>query len=132
MGSGPPKHKEAIYGTRQGIPYDHFYGPTALSKDKKTLYLFFFFFFFFYVKGNSNGQIALKGIKNKINSVWVVGNGTALNHKTVSKVYWNDYPGITFIDLPENVLDKYYTVVAVLLDDEVDLYRKVVGAIESN
>ncbi|MCB0747322.1 MAG: alpha-L-fucosidase, partial [Ignavibacteriae bacterium] len=124
FGKWTSKHKEAIYGTRQGIPYDHFYGPTSLSKDKKILYL--------YVKGNSNGQLALKGIKNKINSVWVVGNGTALNHKTVSKVYWNEYPGITFIDLPENILDKYYTVVAVLLDDEVDLYRKVVGAIESN
>ena len=118
------KHKDAIYGTRQGIPYDYFYGPTALSKDKKILYLF--------VKGNSNGQIALKGVKNKINSIWVVGNGTALNSKTVSKVYWNDYPGITFIDLPENVLDKYYTVIGVLLDGEIDLYRKVVGAIESN
>ncbi len=69
FGKWTTKHKDAIYGTRQGIPLDHFYGPTALSKDKKTLYLF--------VKGNQNGQIALKGIKNKINSVWVVGNGTA-------------------------------------------------------
>lgn len=124
FGKWTTKHKDAIYGTRQGIPLDHFYGPTALSKDKKTLYLF--------VKGNQNGQIALKGVKNKINSVWVVGNGTALNKKTVSKVYWNDYPGITFIDIPENVLDEYYTVIGVLLDGEIDLYRKVVGAIESN
>ncbi|MCB9208902.1 MAG: alpha-L-fucosidase [Ignavibacteriales bacterium] len=124
FGKWTSKHKDAIYGTRAGIPYDHFYGPTALSKDKKTLYLF--------VKGNSNGQIALKGVKNRINSMWVVGNGTALNRKTVSKVYWNDYPGITFIDLPENVLDEYYTVVGILLDGEIDLYRKVVGAIESN
>lgn len=124
FGKWTSKHKDAIYGTRAGIPYDHFYGPTALSKDKKTLFLF--------VKGNENGQIALKGIKNKILSAWVVGNGTALNRKTVSKVYWNDYPGITFIDLPENTLDKYYTVVGLLLDGEIDLYRKVVGAIESN
>jgi alpha-L-fucosidase len=124
FGKWTTKHKDAIYGTRAGIPYDHFYGPTALSKDKKTLYLF--------VKGNENGQIALKGIKNKIHSAWVVGNGTALNRKTISKVYWNDYPGITFIDLPENTLDKYYTVVGLLLDGEIDLYRKVVGAIESN
>jgi alpha-L-fucosidase len=124
FGKWTTKHKDAIYGTRQGIPLDHFYGPTALSKDKKTLYLF--------VKGNQNGQIALKGVKNRINSVWVVGNGTALNKKTVSKVYWNDYPGITFIDIPENVLDEYYTVIGVLLDGEIDLYRKVVGAIESN
>lgn len=124
FGNWTSKHGAAIYETRKGIPYDHFYGPTSLSKDGKILYL--------YIKGNPNGQIKLKGIKNKINSVWVVGNGTSLTHKTISKVYWNEYPGITFIDLPENVLDKYYTVVAILLDDKINLYRKVVGAIESN
>jgi alpha-L-fucosidase len=124
FGKWTSKHSAAIYGTVAGIPYDHYYGPTALSKDRKTLYLF--------VKGDQNGQIMLKGIKNKILSCWVVGNGTSLNRQTISKVYWNDYPGITFIDIPNEVLDEYYTVVALLLDGEVDLYRKVVGAIESN
>lgn len=124
LGKWTSKNKNAIYKTKQGIPYDHFYGPTSLSKDGTILYLF--------VKGNPNGQIALKGIKNKINSVWVVGNGTALNHKTISKIYWSKYPGITYIDIPKNVLDDYYTVVGVLLDGEIDLYREVVGAIESN
>jgi alpha-L-fucosidase len=124
FGKWTSKHKNAIYGTKAGIPYEHFYGPTALSKDKKTLFLF--------VKGNPNGQIALKGINNRINSVWVEGIGTALNRKKISKVYWNKYPGITYIDIPEEVLDKYYTVVGVLLEGEIDLYREVVGAIESN
>jgi alpha-L-fucosidase len=124
FGKWTSKNKEAIYDTRRGIPYDHFYGPTSLSKDSTILYLF--------VKGNPNGQVMLKGINNKINSIWVVGNGTALNHKTFSKVYWNKYPGITFIDIPENVLGSYYTVIAVLLDGKINLYRNIVGAVESN
>ncbi len=124
FGKWTSKNKEAIYGTRQGIPYEYFHGPSALSKDGKILYLF--------VKGNPNGEILLKGINNQINSVWVVGNGTALNYKTFSKVYWNKYPGLTYIEIPTDVLDKYYTIIAVLLDSKINLYKNVVGAIESN
>ncbi|MCD6347936.1 MAG: alpha-L-fucosidase [Bacteroidales bacterium] len=124
LGKWTSKHHEAIYGTEKGIPYDHYYGPTALSKDKSILYLF--------VHGDANGQIALKGVTNKINRIWVVGDGTKLNYKVMSKVFWNRYPGITYVDLPENVLDEYCTVLAVLLDGPIDLYREKVGAIESN
>ena len=124
LGRWTDKHKEAIYGTERGIPYDHYYGPTALSKDSTLLYLF--------VKGNANGQLTLKGISNKINRIWVVGNGTKLNHQVTSKVFWNNYPGLTYIDLPEHLLDQYCTVLAVLLDGPVDLYRETTGAIEAN
>jgi alpha-L-fucosidase len=118
------KNKEAIYGTRRGIPLDYFYGPTSLSKDSTILYL--------YVKGNPNEQIMLKGVNNNINSIWVVGNGTSLNFKTFSKVYWNKYPGVTFIDIPKDVMGKYYTVIAVMLDGKINLYTKVVGATGTN
>ncbi len=124
LGTWTGKHEEAIYGTEAGIPYDHFYGPTTLSRDSTILYLF--------VKGDMNGQLTLRGLSNKINRVWVVGNGTKLNHKVMSKVFWNRYPGLTYIDLPEHVLDKYCTVIAVLLDGPVDLYRENTGAIEAN
>ncbi|HBS85216.1 MAG: alpha-L-fucosidase [Bacteroidetes bacterium GWF2_38_335] len=116
LGSWTKKHSEAIFGTRAGIYKEHFAGPSTLSKDKKMLYLF--------VKGNPNEEIELLGIKNKINRVYVVGEGTMLNYKLMGKVYWSEYPGITYISLPKNVQDKYMTVVAVLLDGEVDLYRK--------
>lgn len=124
LGDWTAKHKEAIYESRTGIPKEHFYGPTTLSKDKKTLYLF--------VKGNPNGEIVVRGLKNKINRIWVVGNGTKLSHKVVGKVYWSHYPGITYIDIPEHVLDDHMTVLALLLDKEVDLYREDGAVIESN
>lgn len=116
LGRWTGKHEEAIYGTERGIPYDHFYGPTTLSPDSTILYLF--------VKGDMNGQVTLKGISNTINRIWVVGNGTKLNHHTKSKPYWSHYPGLLYIDLPENLLDDYCTVLAVLLDGPVNLYRE--------
>lgn len=124
LGRWTNKHAEAIYGTRAGIPYEHFYGPTALNQKGDILYL--------YVPHKPNGPLMLKGIKNKINRMWVVGNGTKLNWDVKMKQYWSAVPGIVYIDVPEKVLDPEVTVIAVLLDGKVDLYREHGQVIESN
>jgi len=124
LGRWTKKHKEAIYGTRAGIPKEHFNGYTALSKDKTTLYL--------YVDNKPNGPLLIKGLKNKVNRIWVVGNGTKLSHKVVGKQYWSSVPGLLYIDLPEKVQDKDVTVIAMLLKGKVDLFKEEVKAIESN
>jgi alpha-L-fucosidase len=124
LGRWTSKHSEAIYGTRAGIPADHFYGPTSLNKTGDILYL--------YLPYNPNGQIMLKGLKNKINRIYVVGNGTKLNWDIKMKQYWSAVPGIVYIDVPEEVLDEQVTVIAVLLDGKVDLYREKGQVIESN
>ncbi len=124
MGRWTKKHGEAIYGTEAGIPKDHFYGPTTLSKDKTMLYLF--------VDNKPNGPLVIKGLKNKINRIYVVGNGTMLSHDVKGKLYWSQVPGICYIDVPEHALDPQVTVIAVLLDGPVDLYREDGQVIESN
>ena len=125
LGEWTRKHKEAIYGVKSGIAYEHFYGPTSLSKDETILYL--------YVRDiPKDGKIALKGIKNKINRIYVVGNGVMLNHQVLSKPYWSSYPGLVYVDIPESSLDKYHTVVAILLDGKLKLHKEHQGAIESN
>ncbi len=125
LGRWTKKHSKAIYGTEAGIPYEYYYGPTALSKDSTMLYV--------YVRDiPKDGKVALRGIKNKINRIYVVGNGAMLEHDVFSKVYWSSYPGLTYIDVPKEVLDENYTVIAVMLDGKIDLYDKVHGAIESN
>lgn len=124
LGRWTNKHAEAIYGSRAGIPYEHYYGPTALNKKGDILYLF--------VPHKPNGPLILKGIKNKINRIWVVGNGTKLNWDVKMKAYWSAVPGIIYIDVPENVLDSQVTVLAVLLDGKIDLYREKGQVIESN
>lgn len=125
LGKWTNKHAEAVYNTRKGIPYEYFYGPTALSKDSTTLYL--------YVRDTpKDGNIVLKGISNRINRIYTVGNGTLLKDKIFCKVSWNSYPGITYINIPEQVIDNYYTVIAVVLEGKINLYKKNSGAIESN
>jgi len=124
MGRWTSKHAEAIYGSEAGIPKDHYYGPSALSKDKSTLYLF--------LDGKPNGPVLIKGLKNKVHRSWVVGNGTKLKSTVLGKAYWSQVPGLLYIDVPEEVLDPQVTVLALLLDGPVDLYREEVKAIESN
>lgn len=116
LGRWTSRHGEAIYGTQAGIPHEYFYGPTALSADRKTLYLF--------VDGKPNGPLMIKGLKNKVNRIWVLGNGTKLNYDIKMKQYWSSIPGILYIDIPEEVLDPQVTVISVLLDGEIDLYEK--------
>ncbi|MEN7548260.1 alpha-L-fucosidase [Rapidithrix thailandica] len=124
LGRWTNKHKEAIYETIGGIPHGHFYGPTNLSKDKKTLFL--------YLLHKPNGPIVIKGLKNKVNRIRIVGNGTKLGHKVIGKQYWSEVPGLLYIDVPEEDLDPTVTVIALQLKGEVDLYREDGKVIESN
>jgi alpha-L-fucosidase len=111
LGRWAHKHAEAVYETRAGIAPGYFYGPTALSSDSTILYL--------YLHQKPNGPVALKGVKNKINRIWVVGNGTKLEWQLLMKPYWSQIPGIVYIDVPDKVLDPEVTVIAVLLDGKI-------------
>ncbi|PSL29898.1 alpha-L-fucosidase [Chitinophaga ginsengisoli] len=115
LGAWNKKHASAIFNTVAGIPAGHFYGPTTLSKDSTTLYLF--------LPGNVSGQVMVKGLINSIKKISVVGNGQALTHKIVGKISWSSVPGLVYIDVPATVQDKYMTVLAVELDGPVKLYR---------
>ena len=115
LGKWNKKHEEAIFGTLPGLQQGHFYGPTTLSKDSSTLYLF--------LPAGSAGNVMLKGIKNKINDVQIVGKDGHLAQKVVGKISWSPVPGLVFIDVPEKYKDPYMTVLKLTLDKAVDLYR---------
>ena len=115
LGAWNKRNGEAIFNTIGGLPLGHFYGPTTLSKDSSTLYLF--------LPGKTSGQVVIKGLSNKIESISVLGNGSRLTHKVVGKISWSPVPGLVYIDVPENVQDKYVTVLSVKLDKKVRLYR---------
>ena len=114
-GKWTKKNAEAIYGTEAGLPPGYFYGPSTLSKDSTMLYLF--------VQGNPKGKVMLEGVKNKINRIYVAGNGTKLSWKEYLKPYWSDNAGLLFIDVPDTVLDEYLTVIAVVLDGKLELQK---------
>ncbi len=86
LGRWTTKHSEAIYGTEAGLPASYFYGPSSIKRDSTILYLF--------VSGDPDGQVMLEGIKNRINRIYVVGNGTKLTWKEYLKPYWSNNAGL--------------------------------------
>jgi len=124
LGRWTSKHKEAIYGTRSGLPPGHFHGPSTLSKDGQILYLF--------LTHKPEHPIVVKGLKNQINRIRIVGEGTKLSHKVVGKMYWSEVPGLLYIDIPEDKLDPQVSVIALQLKGNIELYREDGQVIESN
>ncbi|TDW97527.1 alpha-L-fucosidase [Dinghuibacter silviterrae] len=115
LGRWTNAHQEAIFGTLPGIPQGHFFGPSTLSKDSATLYLF--------LPSKTYGQVLVKGLSNNIQDIRVVGTGQHLTHKIVGKISWSAVPGLVYIDVPATVLDEYMTVLALRLDGPVRLYK---------
>jgi alpha-L-fucosidase len=116
LGRWTKAHGEAIYGTRAGIPAGHFYGPTTLSADQRILYLF--------LPHTPDGPVVVKGLKNHVDRIRIVGNGTKLKSQILGKQYWSSVPGILYIDVPTAETDPLMTVLALQLQGTVDLHRK--------
>lgn len=119
LGKWNKKHGEAIFGTLPGLPHGHFYGPTTLSKDSTTLYLF--------LPGGTTGNVMIKGLDNTINSIQIVGDEQIIDHKVVGKISWSRVPGLVYIDVPEKYKDPYMTVLKLKLNKPLKLYRGVGG-----
>lgn len=125
LGDWVRKHESAVFDSKAGLPYGHFYGPTLLSKDETKIYLALF--------DTPNNYISLKGIQNKVKSIKVVGNGQALSFERNGGAEWNNIPGILRIEVPkiEN-LDPNVTILEVDLEGPVKLYRGHGQAVELN
>jgi alpha-L-fucosidase len=115
LGKWNKKHEEAIFGTLPGMPQGHFYGPTTISKDSSTLYLF--------LPAHQTGNVMIKGLDNVIKDVQVLGTPYHLPHKIVGKISWSSVPGLVFINVPEKYADPYMTVLKLKLDKPLKLYR---------
>lgn len=118
------KNAPAIYGTRAGIPLEYFHGPSTLSADARTLYLF--------LDGRPNEDVVVKGLDNKVLGARVLGSDAAVEHRVVGKHDWSKVPGLLHISVPEAALDPVVTVVALELDGPVSLFKDQVKPIESN
>jgi len=116
LGKWIGKHEEAVYQTKRGLPFGHFYGPTALNKTDDIVYL--------YLLDTPKEYIAVKGIRNDIKNIRVVGTDQMLSSKRIGGASWSHIPGILYIDIPGEVIDEYITVIALELDGELDLYHK--------
>ena len=115
LGRWNKKHGEAIFSTIPGLPQGHFYGPSTISKDSMTLYLF--------LPAAEAGKVMIKGLKSKVNKASILGTSQELIPKVVGKISWSQVPGLVFIDVPVKFKDEYMTVLKLSLDKPLDLYR---------
>ena len=115
FGRWTTKHAEAIYGTRAGIPAGHVQAYTSLNKQGDILYL--------YLPYRPTGPIELKGLKNIVKRIRVVGTDRQLGCIRYNDISWSEVPGVYYINVPEDALDERITVLALELDQPVQLYR---------
>lgn len=124
MGQWMGRNREAFEGTGAGLPHGHFYGPTMLSKDRKVLYLVCF--------DRPVEGVAVKGIRNKVVSARVLGNGGEVGQRKIGGAPWAGLPGTLWVDVPEGAIDPLATVVRVELEGALDLYTGAGDAVTFN
>ncbi len=111
IGRWTHKHAEAVYGTLPGISMECFHGPSCLSKDSTTLYLF--------LQYRPTGPIVLKGVKTKIIAAEILGTNTEIPFELTMKPSWSSYPGVNYISIPEALCDPEITVVKLKLEGKI-------------
>jgi alpha-L-fucosidase len=124
LGAWTHKHAEAVYPTTAGLPAGHLYGASTLSKDRTTLYAFLF--------DRPWDEFAVKGIRNPVKRVSVVGTGEELPFRKIGGASWAGIPGVLWGTVPESALDPNATVLKIELDGPLDLYTGSGHAIEAN
>ena len=153
LGRWTSKHAEAIYGSLAGLPAGHFYGPSTISKDSTILYLFITQVqgmsrddkyieeeeledAINEVLGKSGEDaieidgvagmkcsVMVKGLRNEIESVQVLGTDFVIKPKVVGKISWSSVPGTVFMDVPFDALDEQVTVLKLKLKGPLRLYE---------
>ena len=114
VGRWSNQYAEALYGTQRGLPHGHFYGASTLSSDSTTLYLFLF--------DIPRDEVAIKGIRNEIKSVTVLGSDAELKHRKLGGAPWAHLPGVLWVEVPQDAVDEDATVLKIELDGPLDLY----------
>jgi alpha-L-fucosidase len=148
IGRWTNKHQEAIYGSRAGLPYGHFHGPSTLSKDSTIVYLFLTSISKdtvttdkYITEAELNElkkeaiiltetpkiRLQLKGLMNEIETIEVIGSTEKIPYKIVGKIDWSYVPGTVYIDVPSSTLDPEISVVKIKLKSPLKLYRGVGG-----
>ncbi|MEF9960077.1 MAG: alpha-L-fucosidase [Niameybacter sp.] len=114
LGKWIEEHKEAVYGTEDGIMARYWAGGSTLSPDKKTLYLF--------VHDTPQESVCLKGLSTPIKRISVLHSGKELTHVIHGGVPWFNIPGTTWINITPEDAHEHITVLKVELEDEIDMY----------
>lgn len=117
MGAWNNKHARAVFGTEAGLPAGHFAGPSSLSADGKSLFLF--------VGDQPSQKLVIQNFKANVESLSILG-------KKTKPTGIMDGPHFR-ITLPAEECDDYVTVVELKLskpfDPATDLIKKAVSTV---
>lgn len=114
LGKWIDNHEEAVYSIKPGFKDGHFYGPSAFSTQKNCIYLYLF--------NHPHSYISVKGIRNDIDTIKVVGSNEPLNWNRSGGAPWVNIPGTLHIEPPQS-FNPYVTVLAIHLKGKRDIYR---------
>lgn len=141
LGRWTSKHKEAIYGTKAGLPDGHFHGNSTISSDSMTIFLFVpaigvdttnqatrelnygTISTTPVATSNLKVTVQLKGLMSDIQSITVLGTNTSVPYKVVGKIDWSYVPGTIYMDVPIAALDPEISVLKIQLKQPMKLYR---------
>ena len=115
LGEWVRKHEEAVYGTIRGLPHGYTYNSTSYNRDKDIIYL--------YLSHVPKEGTYVKGIRNKVKNITILGDGTECPSRCIGGAPWIDVPGTLGIDIPKDHLDPYVTVVKIELDGPLELFE---------
>jgi alpha-L-fucosidase len=115
LGAWISRNEEAVYETERGLGFGYFDGPTALSPDRKTLYLYLF--------GLPQEFVVVKGLTTSVARARVVGTGTPLDHQRVGGLHRAAGWEYVFVDHATHAadMDPICTVIACEFDEPLEL-----------
>ncbi|MGV8849774.1 MAG: alpha-L-fucosidase [Propionibacteriaceae bacterium] len=115
LGAWIRRNEEAVYETERGLGFGYFDGPTALSPDRKTLYLYLF--------GLPQEFVVVKGLTTPVARARVVGTGTTLDHQRVGGLHKAAGWEYVFVDHAAHAadMDPICTVIACDFDEPLEL-----------
>jgi alpha-L-fucosidase len=114
LGDWVSRHSPAVRGIRRGLPHGHFYGPTAVSADGRTLFL--------YVLDRPSDYVVVRGLRNQVLKAYVLGTGTELDHQRIGGLH--EVPGWEYVFTTDDDLDPLCTVIVLELDGEASVHRE--------
>ena len=124
LGQWVKKHEEAVYETERGLPHGYTYNFTSFNSAKDTIYL--------YLSHVPVEGTFIKGIRNEIKSISILGEGTSCSHKRIGGAPWLNVPGTLCIHVPKDKLDPYVTVLKIELEGNLDLHSGIGVEIDEN
>ena len=74
------------------------------------------------------GELAVKGIRNDIKRISVLGKNIDLPH--YKQGGFLDMPGVLWFSLPKELCDSYCTVIKIEFNEPIDIYTGAGGGIK--